>query len=292
LSHNKKNCNRGIRSAIGLDNSLESQFERHCQNAGSQPCTCYYPDHAEVVHFEVSNDNITKNALIAGNGTGPTNCSDLKAIGYTLKGFYLVLLNNTKRVKPTYCDFNQINNNTYKIPATKALLMKENAVAGSSLVKRIKFCGGVVGQQCTFFYSDHPDTPQFVAKSSNIEPTSCEDLKSIGHLMNGYYLVRFNGMKVKTVYCNLKPTHIEDDTKKRSKRAKVSPKNSAKTKFCNGVGSQPCSCYHPRFTAIQQLELSSDEITRNASSENGTGPSIHNSNTSKIGSQQKFSCQK
>ena len=93
----KTNPNRVIRSTIGLNNSIESQYERNCLNIGSQPCTCYYPDHIEVVHFEVGNDNITKKALM--NRTGPANCSDLQVIGHTLRGFYMVLLQNLPAAK-------------------------------------------------------------------------------------------------------------------------------------------------------------------------------------------------
>lgn len=111
LADEKQILRREIRSIKGFYNSssLESQFERNCQNAGSQPCTCYYPDHTEVVHFDVGNDNATQKALM--NGIGPANCSDLN----TLRGFYLVLLNNTKRPSPIYCDFNQTSNSSNKV---------------------------------------------------------------------------------------------------------------------------------------------------------------------------------
>ncbi len=271
--NNNQIRNREIRSPIGLSNSSESQFERHCRNVGSQPCTCYHPDHVEVVHFEVGNDTITKNAFKAdGDGTGPSNCSDLKAIGYSLRGFYLVLLNNTKRTKPTYCDFNQINNSTNLVEKLQASSLNQIAT-GPSTVRRIKFCGGLVRQQCTFYYADHPDAATFQPRSNNTEPTSCSDLKLIGHSLNGYYMVRINVLRVKTVYCNFQPNIVgEDEKKKKTKRATVTQKYGTQQTLCNGVGSQPCSCYHSKFANIQQLELSSDNITRNASSENGEGP--------------------
>jgi len=260
--------NREIRSTQGFYNSLESQYERNCQSVGSQPCTCYYPDHTEVVHFEVGNDNITK-ALI--NGTGPSNCSDLQAIGHNLRGFYLVLLNNTKRAKPIYCDFNQTSNSSNQVAAPP--LLNKNDVGASAPSRRLRFCGGLVGQECTFYYSDHPDAPKLQTRSNYTEPTSCEDLREIGYALNGYYMVRFNGIKVKTVYCNLNSSSKKtNESKKRSKRENKLKTNQTKTTFCNDVGSQPCSCYHHRFSKTLQLELSSDEITKNASRDNGSAP--------------------
>ena len=57
------NLNRKIRSAVAGLNGLEfsSQFERYCSGAGSQPCTCYYPDFPNITQFEFGTDGATKN---------------------------------------------------------------------------------------------------------------------------------------------------------------------------------------------------------------------------------------
>ena len=162
----KKTHPRKARSEVASKSSTSSnQFQQHCINFGSQPCTCFYPDHPDVIRFEIGNDELTKNASRIGNGTGPANCTDLQAIGHTLRGFYLVRLNNTKRVSPIYCEFTQTRNNSSQGVVSQTLPLNKNAVE-TPPPKRLKFCGGFVGQQCTFFYSDYPDAPQYELKSN------------------------------------------------------------------------------------------------------------------------------
>jgi len=274
----KSKTNRQTREASTNFSSsrFDEPFERFCKDAGSQPCTCYYPDHPDVAQFELSTDDVTRNAS-GKNGTGPKTCEDLRLNGHVFDGFYMVTL-DTRRVNITYCIFsNTADETNEKITET---ILKQRGTTSSSPVLRL--CAGVGSQPCVFYYSDNPDSPQ-VERSNNsknssknvsIKPSSCEDLKTIGYKHNGFYLVRFNGAKVKIVYCNFNSS-MEKNVKERIKRSGGNQKSSKTvSQLCNGAGSQPCSCYYSKQqTTSLQIELSIDEITKNASSENGMGPS-------------------
>ena len=99
----------------------------------------------------------------------------------------------------------------------------------------------------------------------------------MGHGLRGFYVVRFNALKVKIIFCDFGKTIESSVTEVRTKRLAskknetASPKNI--TRVCKGIGSQPCSCYYPNFPEVLQFELSNDEITRRAIHENGTVPS-------------------
>ena len=108
-------------------------------------------------------------------------------------------------------------------------------------------------------------------------PESCEDLNNIRYSLKGFYMVRLNAIKLKAVYCDFGKRTLEDDKNKLNNILPTAGKNAAgaiskTSRFCQGVGSQPCSCYSTKSPNILQYELSSDEITRNASRENGKGP--------------------
>jgi len=126
-----------------------------CGDFGIQPCTCYYPDHHDVAVFELGSDEITVNASRI-NGTGPSNCSDLKAIGYVLNGFYAVRFNN-QRIKTIYCEFGQTNEYTNKGVSTVSTssISKQQINPGLS-----QFCQGLgTSPPCTALYPDYPDIP-------------------------------------------------------------------------------------------------------------------------------------
>lgn len=275
--------NRDIREISSNSKSFpfEEQFEKLCRDPGSQPCTCYYPDHPNVTQFEFGSDDITKKCIKGQWTIGPNNCEDLKSFGHVLNGFYMVRF-NPKRVKIINCQFNQTTKKTRDNNFTRPITLKLDNIKSSSNL--IRFCGGVGIQPCTFFYSDHPDSPQTEPSSrtknastgdNGSRPTSCEDLKSIGYKLKGFYLVRFNGVKVKIVYCDFSAMTNENYNKHRNTRAVFNKKTTIKRKvsrFCDGVGSQPRSCYFSNQPNVLQLELSSDPVTRNASRENGAGP--------------------
>jgi len=148
----------------------------------------------------------------------------------------------------------------------------------------LRFCGGIGKLPCTFYYSDHPDAPvtNINRRRNNVSniislagPNNCEKLKQIGYDLNAFYMVRSNTIKLKIMYCDF---HQLSTKKKISTSNKLvlefdaSATRSNVSRFCNGVGSQPCSCYYSKQRDIIQFELSTDEITRNASTERGTGP--------------------
>ena len=54
----------------------------------------------------------------------------------------------------------------------------------------------------------------------------------------------------------------------------TNPSNQLKYQFeqlCRGFGRQPCTCYHPDHPDVTIFELSSDNITANASRINAFG---------------------
>ena len=162
----KKVDKRDLKAFTNLTSSdFDDQFETFCRDAESQPCTCYYPDHPDVIQFELGADQITKNACSV-NGTEPSNCEDLQSIGHHLMGFYMVGF-NPKRVKVIYCEFDQIkseqlSNNFATIPNTSNQVDKYF----KSSSKVIRFCGGVGTQMCTFYYSDQPDSSKLELKNN------------------------------------------------------------------------------------------------------------------------------
>jgi len=268
------------RHARSVTKPPKSQFEQICGAFGQQPCTCYYPDHPDVTIFELSSDEITLSKM---NGTGPSSCADIQAIGNSLKGFYMVRLND-KRIEPIYCDFNQTNEKTN----TETIKMPSTNQRNSSMHTEFsQFCKGLQSQPCRVFYSDYPDIRLFyinrITSSNNVfpknylrGPTNCEDLHAIGYYLKGFYWVSLNANKVKLVFCDF--NEIEGKDKKNSRI--VSQNNTSKTKntsstplpHCNAVGSQPCSCYYSKVPNVLQFELSNDELTRQATMKNGTGP--------------------
>lgn len=96
----KKPNTRNIRSV--MEDSLKHAISL-CKGAG-QLSTFYYPDHPDTPQLEIGNDAMTTIAL-GENGIGPSNCEDLQAIGYTLKGFYAVRVTK-KRMRNVYCESN------------------------------------------------------------------------------------------------------------------------------------------------------------------------------------------
>jgi len=273
VTESKNNRHTREVSANLSSSRFDEPFERLCRDAGSQPCTCYYPDHPDVIQFELSADDVTINAS-GKNGTGPKNCEDLRLNGHALNGFYMVNF-DTKRVNITYCTF---SNTAHE---TNAKSIQLRGTSSSSPVSRL--CAGVGTHPCTIYYSDNPDNlPQIeisnilnnkASSNDDLRPTSCDDLRAIGYKNNGFHLVRFNGMKVKIVYCNF-DTKLEKTTELQVETKLGDENNSRKvSQLCNGAGSQPCSCYYSKQKYVQQFELSTDQITREASSENGKGPS-------------------
>jgi len=221
------------------------------------------------------------------NGTGPSNCADIKAIGNSLKGFYMVRFNN-KRINTIYCDFDPTNENTNM---EKTKMPPKNQSNSSVRPEFLEFCKGLQNQPCKVLFSDYPDIQLFdinrnkssrnVSLKNNIrEPTDCEDLYAIGYHLKGFYWVSLNVKKVKLIYCDF--NEIDGKYKKSfSTKRLASPNNTSTTKntstmailpYCDAVGSQPCSCFYSTFPNLLQFELSNDELTRQATSANGTGP--------------------
>jgi len=197
-------------------------------------------------------------------------------MGNSLKGFYMVRFTN-KRIKSIYCEFDaKMNENTFAISETT--ISSINNIQSASSDEISQFCNDAVNQPCKFLYPDYPDIPLFDSKSKKVSrnATNCEDLSLIGYSLKGFYLVYLCKNKVKIIYCDFdvvtKKDRIEVGTKTLVSKHDISKPSSEVLPSCNAVGSQPCSCHYSNFPDIIQFELSNDEATLSASSENGTGP--------------------
>ena len=136
-----KPISRETRSITDTANSLKPQFKQTCSGFPRQPCSCYYPDHPKVPIFELSSDKITANAS-GVNGTGPSDCLDLKNMGNSLKGFYMVRFTN-KRIKSIYCEFDaKMNDNTFAISETT--ISSKNNIQSASSDEIAQFCNDAV----------------------------------------------------------------------------------------------------------------------------------------------------
>lgn len=260
---------RKTRSSSNKNTSLAEQFEQLCSSVGSQPWTCYYPDNRNVPIFELSTDIFTEKAS-GVNGSGPASCQQLKDSGHDLSGFYLVRF-NSKRAKAVFCEFSNATKVTNKNKEETIEKTSENKANDRKTSKSIRFCGGVRGNQCTYLYSDHPDARP--NGKNGKEPASCEDLYLIGHSLKGFYVVQFNTVKVRIIYCDFLGNTTDKTTNKINYVESSSNWNKSESMlYCNGLGSQPCSCYYSNSPNILQFELGNDEITRQALSGKSAGP--------------------
>ena len=67
----------------------------------------------------------------------------------------------------------------------------------------------------------------------------------------------------------------KDDGCSLNDRNEITPvlKNVTRPKLCAmGFGAQPCTCYYPDHPNVTLFQLDTDEIPKNATSVNGTGP--------------------
>ena len=82
---NERTCSNSSKDIT----SAPRKSKQLCGGFGTQPCTCYYPDHTNVMIFELDTDEVTKNASNL-NGAGPATCEDLQYMDHKLPGFYMV----------------------------------------------------------------------------------------------------------------------------------------------------------------------------------------------------------
>ena len=88
----------------------------YCDAVGSQPCSCFYSTFPNLLQFELSNDELTRQAT-SSNGTGPASCEELKNFGFTLDGFYMVRF-KANIVKTIYCIFYHSEKDEYNPDST------------------------------------------------------------------------------------------------------------------------------------------------------------------------------
>lgn len=176
-------------SSNSVKKNQKAKKER-CSDS-SRVCTFFYPDHADAVNKR------TKNGFSLNSTKQDISLKDTSAFP------------NSSQPK-----WNPIS----PVPVSKEPL--KGHCSDSS-------------RFCTFFHPDHPDAitkgtddgsslteqqvQQVHAKAerpslNNRPPTSCEELKQLGHALNGFYLVQGpleKSNKILTIYCNF----IDDKTK-------------------------------------------------------------------------------
>ena len=100
------------------------------------------------------------------------------------------------------------------------------------------YCNGLGSQPCSCYYSRGKDIMQFelgndkITRQASSEngtgPASCKDLESIGHALDGYYIIRFNGKIMKTVFCELYRASVEKE--RENQKISTSPRQLSTTK--------------------------------------------------------------
>ena len=93
------------------ETSFSSRGSKYYNGVGSQACSCYQSKNANILQFELSNDEVTRQAS-SNNGAGPKSCEDLKDLGYTFDGFYMVKF-KTNIIKTVYCVFHYREEDEY-----------------------------------------------------------------------------------------------------------------------------------------------------------------------------------
>ena len=115
-------------------------------------------------------------------------------------------------------------------------------------------------QPCSCYYPDHPNVTIFEmstdAETQNASgknatgPENCGDLQNLGYRLMGFYMVRFNSKRTKTIYCEFNQTIKQNKNNKQQtirravKEITRKTKTSKKIQFCGGVFHAPCSFYY------------------------------------------------
>ncbi len=195
--------NKAVESSLKRDNI--SKDLRLCGEINIIDCTFLYPDSPDTPKFGFTKKLGNMKNPSNFHSREPTSCDDLRAIGYTMKGFYPVRLNAVK-IKTVYCDFN--------IPS---ILKDVNKVKDKKPTSKTKsrFCTTIGSPPCSCNYPHLPNTLQLELSNdeltkkaltvNGIGPANCNDLESIGHNLNGFYVIRATEKIMKTVFCEFGP---------------------------------------------------------------------------------------
>lgn len=80
---------------------------------------------------------------------------------------------------------------------------------------------GIGSQPCACYRSSSSNILQFelstdgitrkASTETGIGPASCKDLEKIGHILEGFYMVRFTTRKIKIVYCKFEHLPKEEE---------------------------------------------------------------------------------
>ncbi len=172
---------------------------------------------------------------------------------------------NSKRVNTIFCEFHSdTSNTTFKNQVENLERTQTTFFTSKTKSPSIRFCGNVSGKLCKYLYSDHPDAPQVgeMLTGKNLkEPTSCEDLKLIGHYLKGFYFVWLSSKKVRIVYCDFS-NESKDENKNRITQSISNSTHQEPPLYCNGLGSQSWVCYYSNSQNILQFELGNESTMK------------------------------
>lgn len=240
--------NKLERSSLPKEGINEAFGKEFCGGVGIRPCTFYY---AEYPDEQKTNEKLKTNLI--KNSKKPSSCEDLKIIGYQLNGFYLVGV-TSRRVKIVHCNFNQLSKNGEMKAKRSVSNKKSKRIYNKTKIKpfnsqsKSKFCYGVGSMPCSCYFSNYPNILQFelstdaltknVVNENDMGPKNCEELASLGHTLNGFYMVRHTPKTIKTVYCKFDFYFKQVNTEKNQESmATTNPSTSQKFKIFNPVSS-------------------------------------------------------
>lgn len=122
LNNEEKNTKKFNRHQIKKRQIIKnntSMTNKYCASAANL-CTFFYPDHPDQIGKTKSNSGPSKVLISSGKNIEtiippdlsskvPENCQDLKSLGHTLDGFYLVQKGEevTNKIGTVFCQFNQ-----------------------------------------------------------------------------------------------------------------------------------------------------------------------------------------
>ncbi len=221
-----------------IDSGGSPGMVKFCNSIASNSCTFLYSDHPDTPLLNqkrnktASNNNSCENCVL-----GPTNCEDLRLIGHKLKGFYVIRLNALK-VKIVFCDFTQMMGNANQVKRAKRATLKQN---GTSITSKnvTRVCQGFGSQPCSCYFSNFRDILQFEMSNDEITmnaihkngsgPETCDEIRKIGHKLDGFYMLRFNSTLIKTSYCKFNRTKRRKDKTKKDKNELTTLKPTTST---------------------------------------------------------------
>lgn len=110
------------------------------------------------------------------------------------------------------------------------------------------------------------------SKINGTGPSNCLDLQGIEYFLEGFYVVRFNEERIKTVYCNFNQTNenIKTDGTTSPLTNRNVPKYQEFSNFCKYFRSQPCIALYSDFPDTPLFEFQRNDISTHVSTKKET----------------------